>query len=449
MPKKTGRKVVTPDTSVFIHDPEAIREIADENPKATVVISRVVIDELDGLKSHSGKGFKAREASRLISAYLEKGKAGGESLRTGVSIENEATLIVDSRRIDFNHPDISLERSNDSRIILTAMRWRDEGNEVRVITNDTNFKILAGSCGLDAEMYKGAQRIYNELYSGLMEIKLPEDSACLFTQWHADGGMRVSDIPVGIGELIANQCCIFYSGEKTLLAVYKKAEKGFSVVPRPKKESVDGAILPKNTGQAFSYALCLDEGINLVTLAGKAGTGKTLMALLAGYHQMKLGRYDQIIVYRAQVELGKEMGFLPGTLEDKIAPWKYPITDSLAAIVGKQGKADIKKMFDDGSISIEPINYIQGRTLRRAYILIDEAQNIEPEDMKALITRIGPGSKMILTGDAAQVRHPYLNSYSNGLTKAVQSLKNQEIVGHITLTKCERHPLAELAADLM
>jgi len=447
------KKIFVVDTSVFIHDPDAIRELALKNGGAMIVVPRPVIDELDGLKSHASKGFKAREASRVISSYLEKGKRKKESLKTGISIENGAVLIVDSERVDFNHPDISLERNNDSRIVLTAMRWKDRGGtDVVIVTNDGNFRILANSCGVSAEMYTGEEKIYNKLYSGIKEIKIPDAEAGLFTLWHADGGMALVDIPgeEEIGEPVANQCCVFYAGQKTLLAIYKKEGRNFNIVSRPRENrSRVGAIVPKNAGQAFAYKLCFDEEIDLVTLAGKAGTGKTLMALLAGYQQMKMGRYDNILVYRAQVELGREMGFLPGTLDDKISPWKYPITDSFSAILGKEGKREMKEMFEIGSVSIEPINYIQGRTLRRAYVLIDEAQNIEPEDMKALITRAGEGTKIVLTGDVAQVRHPYLNSFSNGLTKVVQNLKGSEIVGHVTLTKSERSRLAGLAADLM
>ena len=447
------KKIFVVDTSVFIHDPDAIRELAVKNDGAVIVIPGPVINELDGLKSHASKGFKAREASRAINAYVEKGKPKGESLKTGIGIENGAVLIVDSERVDFNHPDISLERNNDSRIILTAMRWKDGSNDVVIITNDGNFRILANSCGVTAEMYTGEEKIYNKLYSGIKEIKIPDAEAGLFTLWHADGGMTIGDIPKGgeeVGEPVANQCCVFYAGQKTLLAIYKKEGRNFNIVSRPREnQSKVGAIVPKNAGQAFAYKLCFDEEIDLVTLAGKAGTGKTLMALLAGYQQMKLGRYDHILVYRAQVELGKEMGFLPGTLDEKIAPWKYPIIDSFSAILGREGKREMKEMFEIGSVSIEPINYIQGRTLRRAYVLIDEAQNIEPEDMKALITRAGEGTKIVLTGDVAQVRHPYLNSFSNGLTKVVRNLKGSEIVGHVTLTKSERSRLAGLAADLM
>ncbi len=442
-------EVFVVDTSVFIYDPECVKDIVEKNPGTTIVIPGVVINELDGLKSHASKGFKAREASRKINSYLEKGKSTGESIKTGVSIENGATLVVDSARADFNHPEISLEKNNDSRIILTAMRWRDKGNNAVVITNDNNFKILAESAGLWAEMYEGEEKVYDKLYSGLAEIELPEDAAGLFTIWHKDGGMNIDSVPVDVGDLVANQCCIFKAGEKTFLAIYK-GEEGFKLVHKPaKKPSVDGAILPKNTEQAFAYALCSDENIDLVSLAGKAGTGKTLLAILAGYQQMKLGRYDQILVYRAQVELGEKMGFLPGTLDEKIAPWKLPILDSLSSILGKEGKSKIKKLFDDGSIVIDPINFMQGRTLKRSYVILDEGENIEPEDMKALITRAGNGTKIVLTGDVAQVRHPYLNSFSNGLTKVVQSLKESEITGHVTLVKSERSRLAELAADLL
>ncbi len=452
---KKGRVIVVVDTSVFIHDPECIKEIATENKKGAtiIVVPRPVISELDGLKSHASKGFKAREASRAINSYIRNGKKGGHSIGTGVPVENTCFLVVDSKRVDFNHPEISLEKNNDSRIILTAMHWKELGEEkgfkVSVITNDGNFKIIAESCGLDAKMYEGVQKIYNELYSGIKDIVLPDGSESLFTKWHKDGGMDISAVPVEVGNLLANQCCVFSSAEKTFLAIYK-GEEGFRRVNKPsKKPSLDGAILPKNIEQAFAYALCFDEDIDLVSLAGKAGTGKTLMAILAGYQQMKLGRFDHVLVYRAQVELGEKMGFLPGTLDEKIAPWKYPILDSLLAILGKEGKSEIKNLFEIGSISIEPINYIQGRTLRRSYVLIDEAQNMEPEDMKALITRAGNGTKMVLTGDVAQVRHPYLNSFSNGLTKVVQSLKEGKITGHVTLTKSERSRLAELAADLL
>lgn len=450
MKKENGSgKVVILDTSVLMHDSQAVREIAMANPGVKIIIPRPVIDELDGLKEDEKKGHRAQAATNAVNVYVKIGKGEGESLKTGISIEDGARLIVDSRRVNFNHPEISLKRNNDSRIILTAKRWEEKGFKVLVITNDKNFKIIAESCGLDAEMYQGKEKIYNKLYSGLTEIELPEKAAGLFTTWHKDGGMAIDSVPVDIGDLVANQCCVFKAGEKTFLAIYK-GEEGFKLVHKPsKKPSVDGAILPKNIEQAFAYALCFDEGVDLVSLAGKAGTGKTLMAILAGYQEMQMGRFDRILVYRAQVELGEKMGFLPGTLDEKIAPWKLPILDSLSAVLGKGGKSKIKKLFEDGLISIEPINYMQGRTLKGAFVILDEAENIEPKDMKALITRAGNGTKVVLTGDVAQVRHPYLNSFSNGLTNVVQSLKESEITGHITLTKSERSRLAELAADLL
>ena len=226
-----------------------------------------------------------------------------------------------------------------------------------------------------------------------------------------------------------------------------------------------GRVKPRNREQSFALDLLLDPAVQLVTLVGKAGTGKTLLAIAAGLHQVAdEQRYARLLVTRPPISLGKEIGFLPGSLDEKLAPWMQPIVDNLDFLTGdamgdqqkddhrrhgggpKSSWADLRGM---GLLEVEAINYIRGRSIPHQFMVVDEAQNLTPHEVKTIVTRVGEGTKIVFTGDPYQIDNPYVDAESNGLTWLAERLKGQSLVGHMTLTRGERSPLAELAANML
>lgn len=464
-------KVYVLDTSVLMHDPAAIENLKDN----TIVVPIWVIEELDCLKRESGsRGENARQASRVLDAYREQG-----SLKDGVKTHNGGTIYVDYTGGDFTGLPVGLEETNDNRVILVALCWqKDHGDrDVVVISKDTNLRIKANACGITAQDYQYDKQIASpdELYSGIATLYVQENSVFVFDELFSKDYVDVSAVAEVLSqelpELLANQCCHFKSEHRGALAIFKKKENRFRMVKKRHTHKGNFEVVPINAEQAFAYALLTDHDIGLVTLAGKAGTGKTLMALLAGWRQLD-SRYRQLMVYRPNIEVGRPLGYLPGSLDEKFEPWMKPIFDNLDLIIsghsngqgeletqnlpdkkkGKRRKSSetvLKEALEQGRLEISPINFVQGRTLHQRFVIVDEAQNLTPLDMKIVITRIGEGSKIVLTGDPEQIVSPYLDATSNGLTHVIQRLKGQETYGHITMKCTERSQLAEIAADLL
>ena len=268
-------------------------------------------------------------------------------------------------------------------------------------------------------------------------------------------------------KLRANEGVVFNGeGQKghTYLGRYHAETKSIKGLEWLKRARL-GRIKSKNLEQSFALDLLLDPNVQLVSLVGKAGTGKTLLALAVGLHLVAdENLYDKLLVTRPPISLGKELGYLPGSLEEKLAPWMKPIIDNLNYLTGsgidKQGDRSKKNVRNNtthswedlkgmGLIEVEAINYIRGRSIAHQYILVDEAQNLTPLEVKTIVTRAGEGTKLVFTGDPNQIDNPYVDSDSNGLTWLAEKLKGQNIVGHITLSKGERSPLAELAANML
>jgi len=214
-------------------------------------------------------------------------------------------------------------------------------------------------------------------------------------------------------------------------------------------------IKPRNKEQHFALDLLLNDEIKLVTLVGKAGTGKTLLAIAAGLQKsVEEGVYHKLLVSRPVFPLGRDIGYLPGDIEEKLNPWMQPIYDNVELLLGlgrsdrKEGRS-YKEMVDLGYIQIEPLTYIRGRSIPNQYMIIDEAQNLTPHEIKTIITRVGDNTKIVLTGDPYQIDNPYIDASNNGLTTVVERFKAEGISGHVTLTKGERSGLAELAANIL
>ncbi len=469
-----GKKVYFLDTSVIMHDPEAIEKLsADGN---IVVILIQVLVELDKSKKFRDQaGMNSRTASRMLDSYREAGK-----LSAGVPTKSGGKVVVDcdGQEEYFAGKLGSLEKTVDHRIVATAMWWRehsgDKYEKVAVVTKDINLRVIADAFGVEAEDYETDKRIrkIDELYPGSVKIILPDEDAMILTDLPQKKSFSIDRLtPEGkdmFKRVLANECVYLDVAGRRLLAVYKKKRRELIWAGKPVKTE-DGRVAPKNDEQVFEYALLMDKDIPLVMVTGGAGTGKTLISLLAGMDQMDYGKetYKAVRVYRPNVELGNPLGYLPGTMGQKFEPWMEPIFDNLSLIIsdgsyeeicGKpkgeisESKAkgtSIEMLMDQKLLSIESINYARGRSLHKSFIIVDEAQNLTPHQVKTLVTRAGKGTKVVLTGDPTQIDNPYLDAVSNGLTNAVERLKGQDWAASITLRVGERSLLAERAAALL
>ena len=465
------RKTFVLDTNVLLHDPQALTRF-EEN---AVVIPIEVVEEIDRFKRDpSEKGRNARQISRLLDALREKG-----NLADGVVID-EATggtlQVVFCRSETLAQLPPELKGGNgDNNILAVALEQLRSGlmaehPPVVLVTKDTNLRIKADAVGLIAQDYTTDKVDIADLYPGVCELTA---SATAMEALRAAGGLPLAELPAAAGvTLQANEGVTLVDeaqANHTLLARFDAARS--SLVPLQRAGRVRlGKVAPRNREQTFALELLLDPAVQLLTLVGKAGTGKTLLALAAGLHQVADEHiYERLLVTRPVISLGKEIGFLPGSLEEKMGPWMQPIIDNLDFLLGgtpeeeSRGPAraasrpgshrpqrsnwtDLKGM---GLLEVEAISYIRGRSIPRQFMVVDEAQNLTPHEVKTIVTRVGEGTKIVFTGDPYQIDNPYVDAESNGLTWLVERFKGQRLAGHITLLRGERSELAELAANLL
>jgi PhoH-like ATPase len=445
-----NKKIFVLDTNVLIHNPQSMFSF-DENE---VVIPITVIEEVDNFKkSVDEKGRNARQIGRFLDELREKG-----SLRKGVATEKGGTIkVVLSRKVSDTTNDILITDTNDNLIIGTALYIKEQNPKIPVIliSKDANVRIKADAVGLEAANYETDKINFSELYSGYLKLILDDETIAEF----GEKKFLLNDF----GEIYPNQfvlLCKHEEDEDGVLARYSVENNTIYPLKYYNGQELFG-ITSRNIEQTMSFDLLMDPEVKLVSLVGKAGTGKTLIALAAGLNQVvEENRYTRLVVSRPVSPLGKDIGFLPGTKAEKFNPWMQPIYDNMEILLStKNEKEDngngkifgkkqpgLKDYLDFGFIELEPLTYIRGRSLPEQYIIIDEAQNLTPHEMKTIITRAGEGTKIVITGDPYQIDIPYLDSESNGLSIAVEKLKAEKIVGHVTLTKGERSELADLAA---
>ena len=331
-------------------------------------------------------------------------------------------------------------------ILVTMYRKKNKDKAVVLVSKDVNLRMKARSVGLKAEDYT-TDHVSEKgmLYSGCrQEVDVPLD---VIEQLYGSASEIKKEDFHCEKPFLANEFIIVKNGQKSALAIYKR---DMDVVQLIFKKSVYG-ILPRNAEQSFAVHALLDNTLPLVTVTGKAGTGKTLLALAAALESRK--KYRQVLLTRPVVPLSnKDIGFLPGDIQSKIGPYMQPLFDNLGVIRGQfSEKSDmfgqLQRMVDDEKLVIEPLAYIRGRSLVKKYMIVDEAQNLTPHEVKTIITRAGEGTKIVLTGDIHQIDHPYLDSNSNGLSTLIDRMQGQKLYAHIDLQKGERSELAELASD--
>ena len=423
------------DTNVFIHKPDCVSSFRD----VEVVVPLWVLEELDKLKSYSDeRGRNARHAIRFLD---ELGRRG--SLSEGVKMDNGSTLRVVMSH-DAELPADMLASSNDNRIILTAYGLAQKGQKVFFVSKDINARVKATALGLKAVDYEKQKVNIEKLYAGYTELDASADTVQSIV---GQGRLTWTDTPPPNHYLILRDRV---HGESILCRYDHRA--GELVYVDHRMPSVAG-VRPLNDQQRIAFDLLLDESVNLVTLVGKAGTGKTLIAIAAGLKMtLEERKYSRVLVSRPVIPMGKDIGYLPGPKNEKLSHWMQPLFDNLEYILSVYKRQNIKsaeQLMNNKVIELEALSYIRGRSLPGQFIVIDEAQNLSPHEVKTIVSRAGEGSKVVLTGDPYQIDSPYLDANSNGLTYLVEAFKGQEIFGHVTLIQSERSRLAELAAELL
>jgi PhoH-like ATPase len=436
------------DANVLLHDPHAIFKFEDND----LIIPIFAIEEIDQFKREgSERGRNARTIARLLD---DQRREQGSTLAKGVPLESGGTLRI---AIPEHRPHalVGLEsHSQDLAILQTAIEVRDKdpSRPTIFVTMDTNLRIRADALGVIAETYENQRVKDPELENTVVDVEVPAaDVDAFFQNGHVS--------PPGLATLTPNACVMLRDASApghTALGRYDSV-RGEIAALRVGREGVMG-VRPRNKEQAFALDLLLDDSIRLITLIGKAGTGKTLLALAAGLKRTaEDGAYSRMLVSRPIMPLGRDLGFLPGDVDEKLNPWMQPIFDNLEFLFSNGGGAAVKgrqergflELLENGTVQVEPLTYIRGRSLPHQYLIVDEAQNLTPHEVKTIITRCGEGTKIVLTGDPHQIDNPYVDLASNGLSVVADRFKREKIAGHVVLAKGERSELAELAANLL
>jgi len=481
MAKKSGSKMAPKfcvlDTNVLMHDPLALESFADN----IIVLPMTVIEELDNHKMRDDEvGRNARESVRILDRLRLKG-----TLSKGIKTDNGGMVRVDLNNVKplgETPPEIDLSKP-DNRILTVAYNLtiqeeekRAAGkryNEVWVVSKDINLRVKADALGLLVNDYTGGRVKCDSLYTGWRDLVVPAGVIDKFQQ------EKILSLD---GDFFPNEFLHLVDAnnfKKTCIVRYDAGEKRF--VGLNDSYNVVYGLTSGSVEQRFAMELLLDPKIELVTLVGKSGTGKTLLALAAGMNNVLINKqYKKILVSRPIIPMGKDIGYVPGDKEEKMSSWMQPIFDNLEFILSKnrgpvsvksrapakiaRGKKKVAQSVaqdDDDSfgdkighyvgkdkmINLEALTYIRGRSIPCQFIIIDEAQNLTPHEVKTIISRAGEGTKIILTGDPDQIDHPYLDSVSNGLVHVVERLKDRATVGHVTLFKKKRSGLASIATE--
>lgn len=447
---KTKAKTFVLDTNVLLHDPNAMFAFDDNN----IVIPIYVVEEIDNFKKDlSELGRSAREISRNLDTLRNEG-----SLSEGVELDNGGTLRVATTSTELPS-EISSDRGQDSRILATALQLQKQGEagDVVFITKDTNLRIRADAIGIATENYEPERTEIDKLYEGFFTFDVPSAD---IDKFYAEGCLKLPD-----PYFSPNEFAVLRDEVNPSHTALGRIDLSDGVVmPLTSLKRPAWGVKPRNKEQIFALDLLLDPNIQLVTLVGKAGTGKTLLAIAAGLQMTaEENQYQRLLVSRPIFPLGKDIGFLPGDIEEKLNPWMQPIFDNVEYLMGnthdkkntsqrenkQKGSGSHRDLIDMGIMQIEPLTYIRGRSIPQQYMIVDEAQNLTPHEVKTIISRAGEGTKIVLSGDPYQIDHPYVDETNNGLTHIVNRFRNEKIAGHVKLTKGERSELAELAANLL
>lgn len=439
------KKFFVIDTNVLLHDPRSLFAFQDND----VIIPLVVIEELDTFKKRQDEvGRNSRLASHELDELRKVAPLSG-----GVPLPGGGTLTIEMAHQDLRELPAALQSHSSDNLILalaTYLRKANPAQPVVVISKDLNMRIKADALGLQTADFRTDTVDIDELYSGYLELKVPAAAVDSFFQHR--------QLPIPAGAAVQPNQFVMLTDEgnpsHTALAMHRAGTAGKLTPLRFEDKKIWG-IKARNKEQRFAFEMLMDDAIQLVTLVGFAGTGKTLLALAAGLTKVvDENKYKKLLISRPIIPMGKDLGYLPGDVQDKLLPRMQPISDNLEFLFSQVnerqlGESELHELIENGVVELEPLTYIRGRSIPDQFIIVDEAQNLSPHEVKTIITRAGNNTKIVLTGDPYQIDHPYLDSNSNGLTYLVERFKGQPGAGHITFTKGERSDLAELAARLL
>jgi len=441
------KKVFLLDTNVLLHDPEAMLRFEDND----VVLPITVIEELDRFKKQPEMvGRNARHTSRLLDELRQTG-----NLTDGIPLTPEGgTLkVMLCHRETLQILPVELEGDKgDNAILAVALELKHRCHcPVILVSKDTNLRIKADALALVAQDYETDKVDVDELYSGTAEVVVTPDQ---IDQFYAHKSLELTET------FNPNQAVTLVDvtkPEHTALAIANADGQHVEALKQLPKAGVS-RIRPRNREQYFALELLLNEAVPLVTLEGKAGTGKTLLAIAAGLHQvLEEQHYTRLLISRPIVPMGRDLGYLPGDIGEKLNPWMQPLYDNFDLIFrtsdpthqAAHWRRGHEELMERGILQIEPLTYIRGRSIPKQFLIIDEAQNLTPHEVKTILTRAGEGTKVVLTGDIDQIDSPYLDAASNGISYVVERFREDALGGHMTLLKGERSLLAERSATLL
>lgn len=448
------------DTNVLLAEPNSILKFTNCN----IIISLSVLKELDNLKTKQTiVGKNCRSVIRLLDGAAKIG-----DVFNGVLLKNNSTLsIMQINQNDINKLPNELRESNivDNRILALMFKLKKDNPKTKItlITKDISLRLLCKSLGFLAEDFILSDDDCDGLYGGVARLSLTHQD---IDDFYSNGAIDVNKLELRQTTLMPNEYTVMKASEQSQSAIGRYDSITNQIKPIVNYRKVWN-IQSKNKEQSFALDLLMDQDIQLASLIGPAGTGKTLLALAAGIEQIISSKaYKKLIVIKPIQSVGNDLGYLPGTMEEKLEPWTAPIKDNLNVLFASDTHSDktsknyrnvknkihntyLEMLMEDGMIEIEAISFIRGRSIPNAYIVIDEAQNLSMHELKTIITRAGEGTKIILTGDVEQIDNQDVDSYTNGLSYAVDKFKTYDIAGHVTLIKGVRSKLATLAAKIL
>ena len=442
------KKTYVLDTNVYLTDFNSIHSFKNNN----IVVPFKVLEEIDKHKKRQDAvGSNARRTIRIFDELRTRG-----SLQNGVRLGKGKGILYVRGYEKALLPDEFIATDPDNQIIATALSEKKRGpRKVILVSRDINMRVKCDSLGLLTEDYNVGRivKAASELFTGTTSHLVDDE---IIDRFYEGDEIMLDEQDV---ILFANQFVMLVSNsneKKTALARFYDYASPLKRINGDWSSGVWG-VIPRNKEQQFSFEVLMDPKVEVVSLVGKAGSGKTLCALAAGLEQLlkpsrkgeeREGIYSRLIVTRPVQPLGKDIGYLPGTMEEKMAPWLMPIQDNLQYLLGDD-RTTLEMYMTDGTIEVEALTYIRGRSISNAFIIVDEAQNLTKHELKTIITRVGEGTKIVLTGDIEQIDNMYIDETSNGLTYAVERFKEYDLSGHVTLQKGERSRVATLAAKIL
>ncbi|MGB7416940.1 MAG: PhoH family protein, partial [Thermosynechococcaceae cyanobacterium] len=391
----------------------------------------------------------ARQVSRHLDSLRHEG-----NLFEGIVLEGGGTLRValcNRETLKELPPELERDRGDNSILAVALELKRQCQCPVVMVSKDTNLRLKADALNLAAEDYETDKVNVGDLYTGIAEVVVDAE---LINALFKQGGITLE------GQFLPNQTLTLIDSvnpSHTALAVVDGNSGSIEPLAKIPHAGIS-QVIPRNREQRFAFELLLRESVALVTLVGKAGTGKTLLAIAAGLQQVaEEQRYNRLLIARPNIPMGRDLGYLPGDIQEKLTPWMQPLYDNFDLIFGTQDttgqpshwRRGHEELMEQGLLQIEPLTYIRGRTIPKQFLIVDEAQNLTPHEVKTILTRAGEGTKVVLTGDPEQIDNPYVDAASNGLTYVVERFKKEPLAGHVTLHHGERSMLAERAAALL